>query len=305
MACRRGYSRIEVAVLLLIVFFVAAMILSLARKAAESAARMSCQNNLKQIGIATLNHHDANQSLPALTALDPKTGANPGAPSMFWNLMPYIESGPRLYRLDQPTLAKYNSHSSVVFRYSWKDIKEHTQHGGDANQRYKPFLDPADATARDLRDVPMTLPDGTTGHYAAASYAANGLLPWGVKEQPNEALSANVILFAERPQVCRTAGGETVYNLWGVGFYSPHMSSFATITPAEPPGLLPTGQLAAHAEGVNPIQLITRNNACDPRLPGTPHRGGMQVAMGDGSVRVFSLNTDSQVFWAACAPPKR
>jgi prepilin-type processing-associated H-X9-DG protein len=307
MSRRPGLSRIEVVVLLLIVFVVAALVLSLARKAAEAAARMNCQNNLKQIGIATLHHHDATQSLPALTTLDPKTGANPGAPSMFWYLLPFIESGPRLYGLKQSTFEKYHAHSSVVFHFMGKDGQDLTQHGGDANQMYRPFLDPADATARDLRDVPMTLPDGSTGHYATGSYAANGLLPWGMKPQPNEpsVLSANLILFAERPQVCRTATGETVHNLWGVGFYSPHMPAFATLTPSEPAGLLSTGQLAAHADGVNPIQLITRSANCDPRLPGTPHRGGMQVAMGDGSVRVFSLSTDPQVFWAACAPPSR
>ncbi len=304
---RPGLSRIEVAVLLLIVFVVAALVLSLVRKAAEAAARMSCQNNLKQLGTGIHNHHSANESLPSLTALDVKSNANLGVPSLYWNLIPYLESAPRLYRVGQPTFEKYHAHSSVAFRFMGKDGEDLTQHGGDANQVWKTFLDPSDTTGRDLRDIPMTLPDGTTGHYATGSYAANGLLPWGVKEQPNEVsvLSANVILFAERPQVCRTAAGETVYNLWGVGFYSPHMPAFATLTPTEPPGLLQTGQFAGHVEGINPIQRITRSNTCDLRLPGTPHPGGMQVAMGDGSVRVFSLNTDPQVFWAACSPPKR
>ena len=52
------------------------------------------------------------------------------------------------------------------------------------------------------------------------------------------------IIIGERAQVCRTAGGETVYNLWGLGFYSPHMPSFATLTPDEPAGLQSTGQVA-------------------------------------------------------------
>lgn len=307
MAGRRALSRIEVIVALLIALFAGVLVLSLAGKAREAAARMNCQNNLKQLGIGLHCHHDATKTLPALTALDVKTSANPGVPSQFWSLIPFIECTPRVYGPRQPSYENYHAHSSVVFRFTCKDGEALTQHGGDANQVWKTFIDPSDATGRDLRDIALTMPDGSTGHFATGSYAVNGLMPWGAKEEPNgvSPLSANSILIAERPQVCRPATGDPVCNLWGVGFYSPNLSAFATLTPSEPPGLQPTGQLAAHAESVNPIQLITGRNPCDPRLPGTPHRGGMQVTMGDASVRVFAPNTDPHVFWAACAPPTR
>jgi hypothetical protein len=189
------------------------------------------------------------------------------------------------------------------------------------------FVDPADTTADRLRDVAMTLPDGSTGYYATGSYAANGLLPWGTDGlRP----SAGTILFAERPQVCRTATGQTVYNLWGVGFFSPDMPAFAALAPAEPPGLWSTGQVApvvplpdeaaADREAqirvrvgtwnappqspdfATPLQLIRPHGPCDPRLPGSPHRAGMQAAMADGSVRLCAPDTAPWVFWAARAP---
>jgi hypothetical protein len=103
------------------------------------------------------------------------------------------------------------------------------------------FVCPSDATGDRLRDVPVPLPDGSTGHYAAGSYAANGLLPWKTDGLP---LSAGTILFAERPKVCRTETGEAVYNLWGVGYYGPHMPAFAALTPAEPTDLWTTGHVA-------------------------------------------------------------
>ena len=179
----------------------------------------------------------------------------------------------------------------------------------------------------------MALPDGSTGYYATGSYAANGMLPWGIgglnpKYFPRGLTES--IMFGERPQVCRTEAGEVVYNLWGLGIYSPHMPAFATLTPSEPPGMLSTEQIAPALPLPNedaadrntlirvrigrreaeprswdlgsPVRSLRRGRPCDPRLPGGPHSAGMQVLMADGSVHVFSWDTPAWVFWAACAP---
>ncbi len=128
----------------------------------------------------------------------------------------------------------------------------------------------------------------------------------------------------ERTQVCRTAAGEEVHNLWGVGFYSPQMPAFACLTPNEPPGLASTEQVAPveplppedgpvlvrtgrkdaapqPADFPTPLQRV-RDGRCDPRLPGGPHPAGMQVLMADGSVRVFGWDASPWAFWAACVP---
>ena len=57
-------------------------------------------------------------------------------------------------------------------------------------------------------------------------------MPWLTDNLPRG--SADTILFAERPQVCRTVSGEVAYNLWGAGFYSPHMPAFAALAPVGP-----------------------------------------------------------------------
>jgi hypothetical protein len=195
------------------------------------------------------------------------------------------------------------------------------------------FIDPADTTANGLRDISMTLPDGTTGYYATGSYAANGLLPWGTGGLAElQRGTANTILIAERPQVCHTGAGDTIDNLWGVGFYSPHMPTFATLTPTDPPGLWSTNQFAPvgplpdegaadrdariqfrlgrrdataqPADFPTPIQLLGTGKPCDPRLPGSPHKACMQVLMADGSVRIFGPDTSPWVFWNACGPTR-
>jgi hypothetical protein len=106
------------------------------------------------------------------------------------------------------------------------------------------------------------------------------------------------------------------------------MPAFAALTPPEPPGLWDTGKTAPalplpeendpardakirmrigrlDAEPQprsfsNTVHVIRKGQPCDPRLPGTPHRQGMQVTMADGSVRVFGPETEQWVFWSAC-----
>jgi hypothetical protein len=41
---------------------------------------------------------------------------------------------------------------------------------------------------------------------------------------------------------------------------------------------------------------------CDSTLAQTPHRGGMLVAMGDGSVKTVSSSVSVPVYWGAVTP---
>ena len=327
-------SQVQVLVAFLIILVAVGVFLAAISHVREAAARAKCQNNLKQLALAADNYNSVyNGRLPPIIDQGDGTPTGRGLPSVFATLVPFIEGTPLVFRPDRSP-DYYHAHSSVKFTYPHKGIT-FTQHGGMANTVMSVFIDPADATADHLRDVPMTLPDGTTGYYATGSYTANGLLPWGKDSLPQLPPGglANTILFAERPQLCRTAANEEVYNLWGLGFYSPHMPGFAALTPAEPPGLWCTGQVAPivplpdesaadrdsrifvrvgrqDSEGhppdfPTPVQIVRGGRPCDPRLPGSPHSAGMQAAMADGSVRVFAPDTSPWVFWAACIPPAR
>ena len=118
------------------------------------------------------------------------------------------------------------------------------------------------------------------GWLATCSYAANYLLfePEGATLMRIPDGLANTFMFSERYQICKNepcAWAYTGETNWAPLFaYSNH----------------------------GKFQIMPTQEQCDPSLPQTAHRTGIQVAMCDGSVHNLAPTMRAQTWYYACTP---
>jgi prepilin-type N-terminal cleavage/methylation domain-containing protein/prepilin-type processing-associated H-X9-DG protein len=303
---RPAFTLIELLVVIAILAILVGLLLPAVQKVRAAASRAKCQNNLKQLGVAVHNCNDANQKLPPLCGPFPQTGTGTYNSLHFW-LLPYLEQE-NLYK-SAAVPGGYDESTARV------------------DQTVVPvFLCPADPSSptgvlADAANVGYFTPLAKTNYGANAqvfascggppSYTCTGTPGQASLQKTFQDGTSNTILFTEKYGQCEAQlslnGGATYCgSAWGRQVFLPGPYNANTLGSSFGPYFAFANRFLVGPNYTFQVQPSpwnnTTNGVCDYRRPNSPHAGGINVVLGDGSVRFVQAGVSGTTWWAAVTP---
>ena len=299
---RKGFTLIELLVVIAIIAILIGLLLPAVQKVREAAARMKCQNNLKQLGLGVHSYHDTySRFIPA--------GSTVTWLSWHVGILPYIEQTALFNKVSQ-TAGSY----LTIGKY---DIP--------VNNRVATFLCPSQTEAEktilsptpphnvNWSEVINNQPPYTTHYYGVAGPA--GVNPITAANYINEANDANHGRMGKQGMFQRTdtvkleniTDGTSNTLMVGEMSWSP-----GPITPSNIAGTRFRGwargcddpTITQVCGGIKTISnaINAYSNTLFNEMPfGSQHTGGTNFAMGDASVRFLNASININAYRAAAS----
>ena len=278
----RGFTLIELLVVIAIIAVLIGLLLPAVQKVREAAARIKCGNNLKPMSIAVIALADQYEGLmPPGLGLYPSnfSSANNGSGGCFFHMLPSIEGG-NAYKKSLGTAASPDPdgrNGGLLCFSQWNA----------QSVSIKSYICPSDPTTSSHAGQSVTS-YGYNGQIFGLAYNTWGQ---GSKRYPTHISdgTSNTIFFTEKEVEYyqspnwAPSGGLNYWPDWGPSIASPEDNR----------------QLTGPA---SIFQVRPLPNQVDGNRANSPHAGGINAALGDGSVRFVAEGIDPNTWWSALTP---